>query len=141
MAAPLKDFRGKITAETDCVLEAMNRVSGKDRSELVRDILHDWAAERLREHSILNRLLKAEGLTGEDEGTTGNRRERQGKAVTSADVISHFTACKALADRCDPLSPEELAEFKSDVARQQARDGARRSGQSPQAPLPLDEAA
>lgn len=76
MAAPLKDFRGKITAEADCVLEAMNRVSGCDRSEIVRDILHQWAEDKLREHSILQRLLKAEGLVGESEGTARNRRER-----------------------------------------------------------------
>lgn len=74
MAEPLKDFRGKITAETDCVLEAMTRVTGKDRSELAREVLHTWAAERLREHSILNRLLKAEGLGGEDEGIAGRGR-------------------------------------------------------------------
>lgn len=85
MAAPLKDFRGKITAEADCVLEAMTRVTGKDRSELARDVLHDWAMDRLREHSILDRLLKAEGITGEPEGVpgsaggiAGNRRECQG---------------------------------------------------------------
>lgn len=85
MAAPLKDFRGKITAETDCVLEAMTRVTGKDRAELAREVLHDWAQDRLREHSILDRLLKAEGISGEPEGLAGtaggiagNRRERQG---------------------------------------------------------------
>lgn len=80
MAAPLKDFRGKITAEADCVLEAMNRVTGKDRSEIVRDVLHEWAEGRLREHSILQKLLKAEGLTGEPEGIAGNRRAGGGVA-------------------------------------------------------------
>ena len=78
MSAPLKDFRGKITPETDCVLEAMNRVSGKDRSEIVRDILHEWALERLREHSVLHRLLEAEGLAGESQGIAGNRRAGRG---------------------------------------------------------------
>lgn len=74
MATPLKDFRGKITAETDCVLEAISRVSGKDRAELAREVLHEWASDRLRERSILNRLLKAEGLAGEDEGIAGSGR-------------------------------------------------------------------
>lgn len=78
MSAPLKDFRGKITAETDCVLEAINRVSGRDRAEIVREILHEWATERLHEHSVLDRLLRAEGLAGASEGVTGNRRESQG---------------------------------------------------------------
>jgi hypothetical protein len=71
MAAPLKDFRGKITAEADCVLEAMNRVSGKDRSEIVRDILHDWALSKIDEHKVMGKLLRAEGLAGEDEGIAG----------------------------------------------------------------------
>lgn len=74
MAAPLKDFRGKITAESDCVLEAMNRVSGKDRSEIVRDILHEWALAKIEEHSVLNRLLQAEGLAGEEKGIAGRKR-------------------------------------------------------------------
>lgn len=78
MAAPLKDFRGKITAEADCVLEAMNRTSGKDRSEIVRDILHAWALTKLDEHIVLQKLLRAEGLAGADEGITGNRRESKG---------------------------------------------------------------
>ena len=69
MSAELKDFRGKITAEADCVLEAMNRVSGRDRSEIVRDILHKWAIERIHEHSVLARLLEREGITGESQGT------------------------------------------------------------------------
>lgn len=80
MAAPLKDFRGKITTEADCVLEAMNRVSGRDRSEIVRDILHDWALERLHERSVLTKLLHAEGLLGASEGVAGSAREPQGIA-------------------------------------------------------------
>lgn len=74
MSVPLKDFRGKITPETDCVLEAMNRVSGRDRSEIAREILHEWACSRLEEHSVLDRLLRAEGLVGEDEGIAGSGR-------------------------------------------------------------------
>ena len=78
MSAPLKDFRGKITTETDCVLEAINRVSGRDKSEIVRDILHEWALDKLDEHNVLARLLKAEGVAGSAEGTAGNRREEGG---------------------------------------------------------------
>lgn len=78
MALPLKDFRGKITAETDCVLEAMNRVTGRDRSEIARDVLHEWALQKLDEHNVLGRLLQAEGLAGSAEGARGNRRESQG---------------------------------------------------------------
>lgn len=68
MSAELKDFRGKLTAETDCVLEAMNRVSGRDRSEIVREILHKWAVDKIHEHSVLTGLLAREGLAGEYQG-------------------------------------------------------------------------
>lgn len=78
MSLPLKDFRGKITAETDCVLEAINRVSGKDRSEIVRDILHEWALGKIDEHSVLSKLMQAEGLSGSGGGIAGNKRESQG---------------------------------------------------------------
>lgn len=78
MAAPLKDFRGKITAEADCVLEAINRATGKDRSEIVRDVLHAWALGELDKHTVLAQLLRAEGLDGAYEGIAGNRREDEG---------------------------------------------------------------
>ena len=40
MSAELKDFRGKITSETDAVLEAINRADGRDKSEIAREVLH-----------------------------------------------------------------------------------------------------
>lgn len=71
----LKDFRGKITPETDCVLEAESRVTGKDRAEIVREILHEWAQQRIKVHRVLQHRLVTEGLTPASEGTAGNRRE------------------------------------------------------------------
>lgn len=68
MSAELKDFRGKITAETDVVLEAINRTSGKDRSEIVRDVLHSWALQKIDEHSILAKLMHSEGIAGNSGG-------------------------------------------------------------------------
>ncbi len=67
MSLELKDFRGKITAETDCVLEAMSRTSGRDRSEIVREILHRYALEKLDEHRLLGDLLAREGLSAAHE--------------------------------------------------------------------------
>jgi len=75
MSAELKDLRGKITAETDCVLEAINRATGMDKSVIVREVLHEWAINKIREHSILMKLLAAEGVSGIDEGIAGNSRE------------------------------------------------------------------
>lgn len=78
MAAELKDLRAKITAETHCVLEAVNRVTGQDKSEVVREILHTWALEKLRIAKITDSMLRAEGMPGIAEGAVGNRRESSG---------------------------------------------------------------
>ena len=78
MSAPLKDFRGKVTAETDAVLEALNRTTGKDKSEIAREVLHRWASEQIHAASVMHRLLQSEGLPGIGEGVGGSRRDSQG---------------------------------------------------------------
>jgi hypothetical protein len=72
MGIELKDFRGRITPESDCVLEAEARSTGKERQEIVRDILHAWALERIHGATVLHNLLRAEGLKGIDGGVSGN---------------------------------------------------------------------
>lgn len=84
MGVELKDFRGRITPETDCVLEAEARVTGKDRQEIVRDILHAWAVERIHGASVLHRLLQAEGLRGIDGGMRGKLGESEGTRGNAA---------------------------------------------------------
>ena len=78
MSADLRDFRGKVTVETDCVLEAINRASGRDKSEIAREVLHEWAMRQVHTHTILGSLLSAEGIAGSGGGGSGNRRESQG---------------------------------------------------------------
>lgn len=73
MSADLKDFRGKVTPETACALEAEARASGKQQQEIVRQILHDWALSRVHAASVLRGLMLAEGLAGEDQGRAGSR--------------------------------------------------------------------
>lgn len=78
MSAELQDFRAKITSETHCALEAVSRSSGRDRSEIAREILHKWALEQIHGATVLHKLLQAEGLSGIAEGVSGNLRESQG---------------------------------------------------------------
>ena len=78
MGVELKDFRGRITPEADCVLEAESRSTGRDRQEIVREILHEWAEQRIHGASVLHNLLHAEGLPGIGEGIEGKMREREG---------------------------------------------------------------
>lgn len=92
MAAELKDFRCKITLEADCVLEAEAQSTGKERQEIVREILHAWAEERIHGASLLDRLLRREGLPGVSQGVRGivrdgggNRREDEGARGSAAE--------------------------------------------------------
>jgi hypothetical protein len=75
MAADLRDLRAKITVETDAVIDAISRVTGKDRSEIVRDWLHEKAAEQIAIFSVLQDRLKAEGITAASEGASGSKWE------------------------------------------------------------------
>ena len=80
MILDLKDFRGKITTEADCVLEAQARVTGKDRQEIAREVLHAWALRQIDEATVLARLLRAEGVSVASEGLVG---ESQGMLGSS----------------------------------------------------------
>jgi hypothetical protein len=73
MSEPLKDLRAKVTPETDAVLEAVARATGRDRSEIVREVLHDWALIEIGKASMVHKMLRAEGLPGIGEGIAGNR--------------------------------------------------------------------
>ena len=77
VSADLKDFRGKLTPLAWCWLEAEHRISGKDQSEIVRDLVHEWALERANASIEAHRLMEAEGITGnvrERQGTSGKAR-------------------------------------------------------------------
>ena len=89
MSLPLIDFRGKITHETDAVLEALHQACGRDRSEIVREVLADWAAGKIHEASLIDQRLKREGLRGIDGGTAGSVREREGVAGNAARTGRH----------------------------------------------------
>lgn len=75
MGIELKDFRGKVTPETSCALEAEARATGKQQQEIVRQILHEWALGRVHAASVLQGLMQAEGLTGEQRGRSGRGGE------------------------------------------------------------------
>lgn len=76
MSEPLKDFRGKITAEADAALEALNRTTGRDKSEIAREVLHKWALDQIHTASVLHQLLEREGLAGESKGTPAASKGR-----------------------------------------------------------------
>ena len=65
---PLIDLRAEVTAEADAVLEAVHRSTGKDKSEVVRDVLHKWAMNEIHAASVLQSILQREGLSGASGG-------------------------------------------------------------------------
>jgi hypothetical protein len=71
MSLPLIDLRAKITAEADAVLEAVQRSTGKDKSEVVRDVLHKWAVSEIHAASVLHGILQREGIAGAHQGGLG----------------------------------------------------------------------
>lgn len=84
MSADLQDFRGRITPETHCALEAVSRATGQDRQEIVRELLHKWAMDQVHAASVLHRLLQAQGLSGIVGGVEGNPGESQGTRGSKA---------------------------------------------------------
>lgn len=64
MSDVLRDFRGKISTEAWCVIEAEHRLTGNDHSAIVREVLHGWALKKIEESSVLHKLLASEGIAG-----------------------------------------------------------------------------
>lgn len=71
MSIPLIDLRAKVTPETDVVLEALHRATGLEKSEIVREWLHEKALLEINKTIELHRLLMREGMTAASEGGKG----------------------------------------------------------------------
>ena len=74
MSADLRDFRGKVTVETDMALEAMSRAFKRDKSDIAREVLHNWALRKIMEANVMANLMRTEGIGGE-EGRSGGTDE------------------------------------------------------------------
>jgi hypothetical protein len=61
MATPLKDFRMGITEQIDAALDAQAAAFGKDKAQVARDVLGEWARLKHREHMMYGRRLRANG--------------------------------------------------------------------------------
>lgn len=68
MSIPLIDFRGKVTPETDAVLEAIQRSTGRDKSEIARAWMHQIALKEIDAAIELRKILWREGIKVADEG-------------------------------------------------------------------------
>lgn len=71
MSLPLVDFRGKVTPETDAVLEAIQRSTGRDKSGIAREWMHRIALREIDAAIELQKILEREGLGVPSQGGTG----------------------------------------------------------------------
>ena len=62
--AALQDVRTKVSEEAHCALRARCRVTGKDISELCREIIEAWAEAEIRNATLLRAYLNSEGGQG-----------------------------------------------------------------------------
>jgi hypothetical protein len=75
MSAELRDFRGKITVEADIALESMAQAFRRDKSDIAREVLHNWALRKIMEANVMARRMRAEGITGDDGRKSGSDEE------------------------------------------------------------------
>ena len=71
MSIPLADHRTKITVETEAVLEAAHKATGRDMSAITREVLHQWALKEIHAASVLHTILSREGLAQASKGSEG----------------------------------------------------------------------
>lgn len=72
MAADLIDVRAKVTAFGDCALTAYSRAHVIDKSEVIRDLVEDWARKQAHGASMLHACMRAKGVTAADAGIAGS---------------------------------------------------------------------
>ena len=77
MSLDLKDLRAKITIEADCAIEAVARVRGVERSEIVREVMHQWALQQIETCRVMHNLMRSEGAS---RASGGQSAAGQGKA-------------------------------------------------------------
>lgn len=78
MSKALHDSRVKLTGETKCAINAEMETSGRTEQDIVRQVMHEWALEKIRKATVLARHVAAEGMAGELGGTRGHKREGRG---------------------------------------------------------------
>lgn len=60
---------------SSCAIEARAVATGRERQEIVREILDAWTAEQVHAASLLHTALISEGLQGIVSGTSGTPRK------------------------------------------------------------------
>jgi hypothetical protein len=72
MSLDLRDLRTKITPEAEIALEVEAAITGRDKSEIVRELVQEWAERRIHAATVLADRLRREGHNGEVQGGAGH---------------------------------------------------------------------
>lgn len=67
--ADLIDVRCKVTEEANQVLEAHARAGNSDKSEVIRQVLHEWALREIHKATLISRLTRSEGAVKASSGS------------------------------------------------------------------------
>jgi hypothetical protein len=92
----LRDLRIKITAETDCALQAYALAHGKSKGDVVRDILHAWALAQIDEARHYFRLRERPPRQA--------KRQIRGVAKRAAIFKRAQGCCAYCGETLDPFS-------------------------------------
>lgn len=80
MADELRDLRAKISIEADAMLDASVQLTGKDKGEIVREILHEIALKEIRKACLLIGICEERGIPlvwdGAPVAVANRKRER-----------------------------------------------------------------
>lgn len=71
MSLPLVDLRCKVTPAVEALLDTLHKTSGRDKSEIARDVLQRWAEKEIHASILLYGQLKEKGILGDYEGVVG----------------------------------------------------------------------
>ncbi len=73
MGQELVDCRTKVSERVRQVITAHAQARGCDKSEVVREVLEEWAERQRRAATVLKNLEQREGGVGEPEGMRGRQ--------------------------------------------------------------------
>lgn len=64
MSLELHDLRTKVSLVCVSLIEAKARCEGKDKSEVAREILHEWTRKQVDMYKVADKLMRVEGISG-----------------------------------------------------------------------------
>lgn len=68
-----EDLRTKVSPETLKMLDALTRANAESMQDRVRALIQQWIDAELHAHTLRCRLLRSEGVEGDELGHHNNR--------------------------------------------------------------------